>query len=180
MARLTIKKSKIKDAFNKRFEVSDWYNWQWQIKHTIRDIETFEKNTGIVFDKYVRGELQKTIERFPLAITPYYCSLIDVEDYEQDPIFRQAFPAVEELKSSSGDMSDPLHEDSDSPVPGVTHRYPDRVLFLVSNICSIYCRHCTRKRKVGDKDSIPNKTTLKKGIKYIKDNPKYETSFIWW
>jgi len=170
MARLARKKSKIKDAFDKCFAVSDWYSWQWQIKHTIRDIETFEKITGIIFDEHVRGELQKTIEQFPLAITPYYCSLIDAEDYEQDPIFKQAFPVVEELKSSRGDMSDPLHEDSDSPVPGITHRYPDRVLFLVSNICSIYCRHCTRKRKVGDKDSIPNKTTLKKGIKYIKNN----------
>jgi len=98
MARLTRKKSKIKMTFNKRFEVSDWYNWQWQIKHAIRDIETFEKITGIVFDEHVRYELQKTIERFPLAITPYYCSLIDAEDYEQDPIFKQSFPVVEELK----------------------------------------------------------------------------------
>ena len=172
MERLTRKKQGIKDAFDKSFEVSNWCNWQWQIKHAIRDIETFEKITGIVFDEHVRYELQKTIERFPLAITPYYCSLIDAEDYEQDPIFKQSFPVVEELKSSRGDMSDPLHEDLDSPVPGITHRYPDRVLFLVSNTCSMYCRHCTRKRKVGDIDSIPNKTTLKKGIKYIKNNPQ--------
>ena len=69
------------------------------------------------------------------------------------------------------DIADPLSEDKDSPTPGITHRYPDRVLFLVSNMCSMYCRHCTRKRKVGDQESIPDKNTIQQGIKYIRENP---------
>ena len=70
------------------------------------------------------------------------------------------------------DMSDPLHEDEDSPVPGITHRYPDRVLLLVSNTCAMYCRHCTRKRRVGDVDSIPDRQQIMAGIEYIKANPQ--------
>jgi len=172
MTRLTKRQKNIGINVDNKVDNEQWFDWRWQIQHTIRDIATFEKVTGISFDKKTKGKLQKTVERFPLAITPYYCSLIDVLDYEQDPIFKQAFPSVSELESSRGDMSDPLHEDSDSPVPGITHRYPDRVLFLVSNLCSMYCRHCTRKRKVGDKDSIPNKATLKKGLLYIKGHPE--------
>jgi len=98
-------------------------------------------------------------------------SLIDADDYKYDPIFKQSFPNPKELNIKYYDMNDPLHEDKDSPVPGITHRYPDRVLFHVSNTCSIYCRHCTRKRKVGDIDYIPNKKEILKGIKYIKETP---------
>ena len=87
-------------------------------------------------------------------------------------MFKQSFADTRELIVQNYEMSDPLSEDTDSPVPGITHRYPDRVLFHVSNICSMYCRHCTRKRKVGDIDSIPEKTQLKKGIEYIKNTPQ--------
>ncbi len=76
-----------------------------------------------------------------------------------------------ELIIEKYDMKDPLAEDKDSPVPGITHRYPDRVLFHISNICSMYCRHCTRKRKVGDRDSIPDKDEINKGIEYIRNTP---------
>ena len=70
------------------------------------------------------------------------------------------------------DFEDPLSEETDSPLEGITHRYPDRVLFHVSNICSMYCRHCTRKRKAGDVDSIPSKEKLLKGIEYIRKTPQ--------
>ena len=73
--------------------------------------------------------------------------------------------------TSDYDMEDPLHEEKDSPVQGITHRYPDRVLFHVSNVCAMYCRHCTRKRKVGDIDSIPIKDDITKGIEYIRSTP---------
>jgi len=95
-----------------------------------------------------------------------------VEDYENDPVFLQSFPSPEELKIERCDMSDPLHEDEDSPVPGITHRYPDRVLFHISNLCSMYCRHCTRKRKVGDQDSVPSRDQLEQGIEYIRNTPQ--------
>ena len=90
---------------------------------------------------------------------------------KNDPIFMQAFPSPEELIVSEDDMHDPLSEDTDSPVPGITHRYPDRVLFHVSNVCAMYCRHCTRKRKVGDVDHIPDRAIVQQGIDYIAGNP---------
>jgi lysine 2,3-aminomutase len=84
----------------------------------------------------------------------------------------QSFPCARELDIHASDMADPLHEDMDSPAPGVTHRYPDRVLLLVSNTCAMYCRHCTRKRRVGDLDSIPDRETISQGIDYIRRTPQ--------
>ncbi|MGD2034212.1 MAG: lysine 2,3-aminomutase, partial [Bacteroidales bacterium] len=117
-------------------------------------------------------ELEKTFEKFPLSITPYYLSLIDRTNFRNDPVFKQAFGGVEELITLKSELKDPLAEEHDSPVDGITHRYPDRVLFHVSNICSMYCRHCTRKRKVGDIDYVPTKKQLKKGIEYIAKTPQ--------
>ena len=97
-------------------------------------------------------------------------SLIDFDNYKNDPIFKQAFTDSRELRIAESELSDPLSEDKDSPIACITHRYPDRVLFHISNICSMYCRFCTRKRKVGDVDYIPDKEVLLKGIKYIKEN----------
>ncbi len=147
---------------------SDWYDWRWQIAHRIRDLETAEELLGFKLSGERRDQIEKTLGKFPLSITPYYLSLIDVENIDYDPIFMQSFPSVHELDTCHSEMSDPLHEDHDSPVEGITHRYPDRVLFLVSNTCSMYCRHCTRKRKVGDRDYIPTKTKIKKALSYIR------------
>jgi lysine 2,3-aminomutase len=150
---------------------SNWKDWTWHLKHAVKDVETFEKLTGIRFSLEKRQEILQTVSKFPLSITPYYLSLIDVEDYKDDPVFRQSFPDPSELMMDKFDMKDPLQEDRDSPVEGVTHRYPDRLLLLVSNVCSMYCRHCTRKRKVGDVDFIPSKEVIKKGIDYIRNTP---------
>ncbi|MFP4071672.1 MAG: lysine 2,3-aminomutase [Desulfovibrionales bacterium] len=150
---------------------SNWTDWKWHLTHSIQDIETFERLTGIQFDEKERRQYAMTMRKFPLSITPYYLSLIDVDDYRNSPIMRQSFPSPQELDIGPYDMSDPLHEDEDSPAPGITHRYPDRVLFHVSNTCSMYCRHCTRKRKVGDRDHIPDKKQLLKGIDYIRNTP---------
>lgn len=149
-----------------------WTDWKWQLKHSITDLKTFEKLTGITFSKEERKQFSNTTKKFPMSITPYYLSLIDMEDYKSDPIFKQSFPDPSELKILRTDIKDPLAEDTDSPVQGITHRYPDRLLFLVSNTCSMYCRHCTRKRRVGDVDSIPSKDELQKGIDYIKKTPE--------
>ncbi|XPV77572.1 MAG: lysine 2,3-aminomutase [Desulfovibrio sp.] len=151
---------------------SDWTDWKWHIKNSIKSVGSFEKALGIKFSAREQKIHEVTLNKFPLAITPYYLSLIDKDDYENDPIFRQAFPDPRELRIVPSDMTDPLHEDKDSPVPGITHRYPDRVLFHISNICSMYCRHCTRKRKVGDRDSIPNRAQLEAGIEYIRNTPQ--------
>jgi len=156
----------------KNASLEKWTDWKWQIAHTIKDIETFEKITGITFNQKERKKLKETVKKFPLSITPYYLSLIDTKDYELDPVFKQAFPDPAELRLQQSDIKDPLAEDKDSPVEGITHRYPDRLLFLVSNTCSMYCRHCTRKRRVGDTDSIPSKKVMMKAIEYIKNNPQ--------
>ena len=106
-----------------------------------------------------------------MRITPYYLSLIDTKDYLNDPIFKQSVPCIDELTLEKYELKDPLGEDRDSPAPGITHRYPDRVLFHVSNLCAMYCRHCTRKRKVGDIDQILSKEDLLGGIKYVRETP---------
>lgn len=149
-------------------EKTNWKDWKWQLKHSITDIGTFEKLLGIKFAYSVKSQLQETIAKFPLSITPYYLSLIDTDDYENDPVYKQAFPSISELQVGDFEMRDPLDEDKDSPVPGITHRYPDRVLFQVCTTCSMYCRHCTRKRKVGDAAFLPSKEQLSAGIEYIK------------
>lgn len=151
--------------------INNWYDYKWQVKHTIRDVASFEEISGIRFAWDERAAINKTVEKFPLAITPYYLSQINIYDYKNDPIFRQAFPSPKELIVSSADMEDPLSEDKDSPVKGITHRYPDRVLFHISNKCAMYCRHCTRKRKVGDIDFIPTKEEILEGIEYIRNTP---------
>ena len=153
-------------------ELKNWRDWKWQVKHSIRDLDTFERLLGITVSDEIREHYKKITAKFPMSITPYYLSLINTEDLENDPIFKQSFPVIDELTVMKTDMVDPLSEDKDSPVPGLTHRYPDRVLFLVSNTCAMYCRHCTRKRKVGDRDSIPNKKQIMAGIDYIKRTPR--------
>ncbi|RXE57109.1 glutamate 2,3-aminomutase [Methanoculleus taiwanensis] len=151
--------------------IDRWKDWRWQVRHAITDISTFERLLDITFPGEERELLEETIRKFPLRITPYYLSLIDAKDYWNDPIFLQCFPQPAELQVEDCDMEDPLAEDSDSPVPTITHRYPDRVLFLVSNVCAMYCRHCTRKRRVGDVDSIPGEAEILAGIAYIRENP---------
>ena len=148
----------------------NWRDWKWQIKHSIKSIEKFQWVTGIEFTVKEKALLKKTLEKFPLSITPYYLSLIDVANYQNDPVFKQSFANERELIIDRSEYSDPLSEEADSPIEGITHRYPDRVLFHVSNVCSMYCRHCTRKRKVGDVDFVPSKSQLIKGIEYIKSN----------
>ncbi len=165
------KVEKILKTIDSNANMSDWQDWKWQINHTIKDVDSFETISGIKFNCKDKIEIEKTVEKFPLSITPYYLSLIKTDDFKNDPIFRQAFPDPRELNISNADMEDPLSEDADSPVKGITHRYPDRVLFHISNKCAMYCRHCTRKRKVGDIDFIPTKEEILQGLEYIKNTP---------
>ena len=158
--------------------VSEWKDYKWQLNNSIKTVTAFEKFTGITFTKKEHKELEKTIRKFPLSITPYYASLINRENYRNDPIFKQAFPNPAELETSECDMKDPLHEDKDSPTNGITHRYPDRILFLVSNRCAMYCRHCTRKRKVGDPEHIPSREQILAGIYYIRKNTQIRDVLI--
>lgn len=168
---ISITKDRINNEEISKKLLEKWTDWKWQVKNSIRSIETVEKILGVEFSEDKKKEIKETLGKFPMSITPYYLSLVDAKDYENDAILKQCFPNIQELNLSKYDMPDPLHEDKDSPVPGITHRYPDRVLFHISNVCAMYCRHCTRKRKVGDKDSIPSKDAIMEGLEYIKNTP---------
>jgi len=168
----TKKQQKIAEKIDSAVSKSNWKDWKWQTRHRIRSLEIFESILNVKLPEEERLRLKETIDKFPMSITPYYLSLIDIDNIENDPVFKQSVPSIHELDFSHSDMADPLHEDQDSPVPGITHRYPDRVLFLVSNACAMYCRHCTRKRRVGDVDNIPTKKEIQVGIDYIRNNSK--------
>ena len=112
--------------------------------------------------------LEAVAERYPMRVNPYYLSLIQSVD---DPIWRQAVPAEDELHDQVC-PADPLEEENQSPVPNLIHRYPDRVLFLVCSECAMYCRFCTRKRKVGGENMVINRETLEEGLRYIRSHPE--------
>ncbi|MBN1948090.1 MAG: lysine 2,3-aminomutase [Bradymonadales bacterium] len=171
MKNSTDRQEKIVEIIGGQTGSSSWSNWRWQAAHVIRDIDTAARLLGVTFSQRERKAFLRTTARFPMSITPYYLSLIDTDDLYNCPIFQQAFPTEAELTIVKQDMRDPLAEDLDSPVPGITHRYPDRVLFHVSNLCAMYCRHCTRKRKVGDRDFIPDRAQIEQGIRYIEETP---------
>ncbi|BDQ35049.1 lysine 2,3-aminomutase [Pseudodesulfovibrio portus] len=162
----------VAETLRRETSKSDWTDWKWHIRHSVKSVDDFERVLGVSFPEGKKRIFERTVDKFPMSVTPYYLSLIDPEDYENDPVFHQSFPSGEELKIGRFDMTDPLHEDEDSPAPGITHRYPDRVLFHISNLCSMYCRHCTRKRKVGDRDSIPSRDDIEQGLEYIRNTPQ--------
>jgi len=112
--------------------------------------------------------LEEVAERYPMRVNPYYLGLIESVD---DPIWRQAVPAEEELRDHVC-PADPLEEENQSPVPNLVHRYPDRVLFLVCSECAMYCRFCTRKRKVGGEGMLISRQTLESGLAYIRSRPE--------
>src|SRR3972149_10817463 len=123
-----------------------WTNWRWQLSNRINSPEEFEK--VIPLNESERKALSAS-HLFRVDITPYFISLIDPNDPE-DPIRKQVIPLAEEMQSFTAMMEDSLAEDRHSPVPGLVHRYPDRVLMLVTPQCASYCRYCTRSRIVGD------------------------------
>ncbi len=172
MAIFTANQQRIATKIDSSSELLNWRDWKWHLKHSIKTIEKFEELTGIKFPEEEKKQLEETKGKFPLSITPYYLSLIKKENFRNDPIYKQSFLDNNELKVTQHEMGDPLSEDTDSPVPGITHRYPDRVLFHVSNVCAMYCRHCTRKRKVGDTDFVPGKSQVEIGLDYIRNTPQ--------
>ena len=146
-----------------------WHDWQWQIKHRITKAEELKR--FIPLSGQDEEDIKAVLEKFRIAITPYYLCLIDPEDLD-DPVKLQSIPSIEETHVARSDMTDPLDEDKDSPVPGLTHRYPDWVLFLVTDMCGMYCRHCTRRRFAGQKDRESSTERIKNGIEYIRNTPQ--------
>jgi lysine 2,3-aminomutase len=146
-----------------------WNDWKWQVKNRIETLDELKKL--IPLTKEEEDGVRESLSTLRMAITPYYLSLIDTEN-PHCPVRKQAIPTAAELYRSPADLEDPLHEDGDSPVPGLTHRYPDRVLFLITDQCSMYCRHCTRRRLVGQKDAESPSERINKAIEYIAKTPQ--------
>jgi len=145
-----------------------WNSWKWQLANRITTYEQLQKYIKLTPDE--EEALKKPDFPFRVSITPYYLSLID-DTNPYDPVRLQAIPRIAETDIAKEDMSDPLDEDKDSPTPGLTHRYPDRVLLLVTDQCSMYCRHCTRRRVAGETDAPMPQENIDKAIEYIKKTP---------
>jgi lysine 2,3-aminomutase len=146
----------------------DWHDWHWQVRNRITTLEQLKQVVDLTAEE--EEGVEKCLQTFRMAITPYYASLIDQENLNC-PIRKQAIPTAQELHWPESDMADPLHEDVDSPVAGLTHRYPDRVLLLVTDQCSMYCRHCTRRRMAGGTDKASTRTKIDAAIDYVRHTP---------
>ncbi|MGZ3658061.1 MAG: lysine 2,3-aminomutase [Bdellovibrionota bacterium] len=153
-----------KDAAEK-----DWNNWIWQQQKRVKNLEDLRKVIKVTDEEAKAYE--GSVEMFNMSITPYYASLMDPDD-PNCPIRLQAVPKLGELHVAPEDMEDPLAEERDMPVPGLTHRYPDRVLFYTTHNCAMYCRFCTRKRKVSDPGSAAQMKQLDGALEYIRNHPE--------
>ncbi|HUH96378.1 MAG TPA: lysine 2,3-aminomutase [Anaerolineales bacterium] len=145
-----------------------WNDWRWQLSHRLNSVEEIEQ---IIL---LTGSEKKALNSsglFRVDITPYFISLIDPNDPE-DPVRRQVIPTEAELVPFTSMMEDSLAEDRHSPVPGLVHRYPDRVLMLVTTQCASYCRYCTRSRIVGDPSATFSRHEFEMQIEYLKRTPQ--------
>ena len=148
----------------------DWNDWRWQLKHRITTVEQLQRFLPTLTpEEYAGAKLAN--HKLALAITPYFFNLIDPAD-ENCPIRLQVIPKEAETHTASWEMSDPCGEDSHSPVPGLVHRYPDRVLFLVTDRCASYCRYCTRSRLVSNASGYDFHPEFDKQIAYIASHPE--------
>ena len=152
-----------------------WNDWKWQYSHRITSVDQLKK--VLPLSEKEQHDIETCLGAFRMAITPYYASLIDPND-PNDPIRMQAVPSILETHPDPNDLADPLGEQADSPVPHVVHRYPDRVLLLVTLQCSMYCRHCTRRRVVGEEDRVITEAALQKAVAYIRSNEQIRDVLI--
>jgi len=148
----------------------EWQDWRWQLRHSIRDAETLSRMIRLSPDE--RRALEQAEGALPFRVTPYYLSLLDPDDPTQ-PLRRTVVPVPQERWRTPCEADDPLGEDADTPVRGLVHRYPDRVLFLVTDHCSTYCRYCTRTRIVGRGAEVthPDRRTWEAALDYIAATP---------
>ena len=149
---------------------TDWNDWRWQLKHRITRLEQLERLLPTLTPEERAGSVLAN-HKLAMAITPYFFNLIDPAD-EHCPIRRQVIPRLEETQTAAWEMTDPCGEDSHSPVPGLIHRYPDRVLFLVTDRCAAYCRYCTRSRLVSNAAGYDFHPEFDRQIGYIESHPE--------
>lgn len=154
---------------------SKWTDWRWQLSNRVTDLELLQNLLDLHPDELAGVKMSHGT--FVMAITPYWISIMDRED-PRCSIRRQVVPHVKETYTSKTDMIDPLGEDQDSPTPGLVHRYPDRVLFLVTDKCASYCRFCTRKRMVSEELNINIKKRVEMALGYIKKHKQIRDVLI--
>ena len=155
----------------KRWEnitMEQWRDWKWQMQNRIKSVDQLMDIVELTHEE-IEG-INASLKKFRMAITPYYAMLMDPHNPEC-PVRKQAIPSPLELIPSPTDMIDPLAEDRDSPVPRITHRYPDRVLFLITDMCGSYCRHCTRRRYAGKTDKVATDREMDVAMDYISNTP---------
>lgn len=145
-----------------------WNDWLWQLTHTIKTVDELKQVVNLTPDE--EEGVRISARTIPLNITPYYATLMNPDD-PRCPVRMQSVPVSAEILKTKYDLEDPLHEDEDAPVPGLTHRYPDRVLFLVTNQCSMYCRYCTRRRFSGQIGMGVPRKQIDDAIAYIARTP---------
>src|SRR6516165_11105548 len=148
-----------------------WNDWKWQLKNRVTSLAQLESgNTRIDLSDEERSGVLLSGDKLALAVTPHFFNLIPRFRHggTDDPIRRQVIPRVEETWGSPYDMPDPCGEDSHMPVPGMVHRYPDRVLFLVTDRCAAYCRYCTRSRVVSGVGEQELHTNFEEAFGYLE------------
>jgi lysine 2,3-aminomutase len=154
---------------------SDWNDWRWHFRNRITSVEELAKY--IPLSSKEKTQIKLVMTKYPFAVTPYYLSLIDIED-PQDPVRKQAIPCFQEIAMADMGSEDPLEEKRDSVVPGLVHRYPDRVLMVLTDICSMLCRHCTRKREWHNGGWIRSKAEIEPMMDYIRRNKQVRDVII--
>lgn len=154
-----------------------WNDWRWQMRHRLTKLEHFQQLLRLT-PAEERGLLVAP-EKFAVAVTPYFASLLNPED-PLCPLRLQVVPREEELVVNATDMVDPCGEDKDTPVPGLVHRYPDRVLLLALDTCAAYCRYCTRSRLVSQGEMYPVKRRLDAIISYLQEHTQVRDELLWW
>ncbi len=145
-----------------------WGDWRWQQRHAVRDPAALSR--ALPLDDDERAGLDETAALFRLGISPYYLSLVD-PDHPLCPVRMQAVPRRAEARRAEGELKDPLGEDAHRPVQAIVHKYPDRVLFLATDACSVYCRHCTRRRLTKGGEVELSRGELKAGLDYVRSHP---------
>ena len=147
---------------------TDWNDWRWQLKNRVTTLDQLREHLPNLTEEETDGaRLANT--KLAMAITPHYFNLIDPKNIEC-PIRRQVVPQIDETHTASWEMADPCGEDQHSPVPGLVHRYPDRVLFLVTDRCAAYCRYCTRSRMVSNAQDYNFHPAFEQGLQYLAEH----------
>lgn len=165
------KSNKTRDYF--KVSDNDWNNWKWQLQNQIKTAEKLKEIFDFTQDEF--EQLIKVSKKYRFAITPYYLSLIQ-KFKPNDPIYLQCIPQIDELNNVG--KIDPMNESQNNPAGAITRRYPDRVILNVTNSCASFCRHCQRRRNIGEKDIYISEFCLEESVVYIKNHPEIRDVLI--